>query len=154
MQEQTSDSRPVVVLKRSVVGLLRQALYTRLERDLQELDEALLKVPDRASDRKVWAANMRLARTASLLDRAGWTYDEQRAQVRLGCVEDVALAVSVLRDDLETEGNVKAAALSDDAEGEVLASSRRELAIYDALTGLEAMAATAGLLVCECVASA
>ena len=104
-------------------------------------------VPDRARDRKVWAANMRLARTAGLLDRTGWTYDEQRVQVKLGCVEDVSLAVSVLRDDPEMEGNVKAAAISDDAEAEMLASSRRELAFYDALTGLEAMAATAGLLV-------
>lgn len=87
-----------------------QALYTRLERDLQELDEALLMTPDRAIDRKAWAANMRLARTASLLDRTGWTYHEQRPQVKLDRVEDVALAVSVLRDDPETEGNVKAAA--------------------------------------------
>src|SRR5580704_156389 len=143
MQDQTSDSRPVILLNRNVVGLLRQALYTRLERDLQDLDEALLRVPDRATDRKVWAANMRLARTASLLDRTGWTYDEQRVQVQLGRVEDVALAQAVLRDDLETEGDVKAAAINDDSEAAVLTSSRRELAIYDALTGLEAMAATA-----------
>jgi hypothetical protein len=154
MQEKTSDSQAVIVLNRSVVELLRHALYTRLERDPQDLDETLLIVPDRAADRKVWAANMRLARTASLLDRTGWTYQEQRAQVKLGCVEDVALAVSVLRDDLETESNVKAAALSDNAEAEVLASSRRELAIYDALIGLEAMAATAGLLLRERAASA
>lgn len=73
MQEQTSDSRPVIVLNRSAVALLRQALYTRLERDLQDLNEALTTVPDRATDRKVWVAHMRLARTGSMLDRTGWT---------------------------------------------------------------------------------
>lgn len=59
----------------------------------------------------------------------------------------------MLRDDLATEGNVKAAAINDDSEAAALASSRRELAIYDALTGLEAMAATAGLLAHERVAN-
>ncbi len=145
MQEKASESRRTIVLSRGAVLPLRSAAYTRMERDLEELDQALVLVPDRAVDRKVWVAFMRLMRTGALLDRTGWTYEQHRGEVKLDCCEDVQLAQAVLRDDLATEGNVKAAAISDGSEASAMAASRRELAIYDTLTGLEALAATEGL---------
>jgi hypothetical protein len=145
MQDKATGSRPAIALSAAAVVLLRSAAYTRLERDCEAVDHALLLSPDRAVDRKVWAAFMRLMRTGALLDRAGWTYEQQRGEVKLDCQEDVHLALAVLRDDLATEGNVKAAAISDGSEAAAMAASRRELAIYDTLTGLEALAATEGL---------
>ena len=79
------------------------------------------------------------------MDRTGWTYEEQRGGVKLDCYEDIQLAQAVLRDDLRTEGNVKAAAISDGSQASADAASRRELVIYDTLTGSEALAATEGV---------
>lgn len=154
MQDKATGSQPVITLSAAAVVPLRSAAYGRLERDIERLEDALVMVRDRAVDRKAWAAFMRLGRTGALLDRTGWTYEGCQMQVKLLCVEDVALALDVLQDELAAESRVKAAALSDGSEAATMASSRRELAIYDALTGLEAMALTAGLAVRDRQASA
>lgn len=59
--------------------------------------------------------------------------------------EDITLARAMLREELQAESNSKAAALNDGAQDEAHAASKRELAIYDILTALEAIAATAGI---------
>ncbi len=145
MQDKATGCRLEIVLSGAAVVPLRSAAYTRLEHDLEVLEQALVMVPDRAVDRKAWAAYMRLTRTGGLLDRTGWTYEEQRGEVKLDCYEDIQLAQAMLRDDLRTEGNVKAAAISDGSAASADAASRRELVIYDTLTGLEALAATEGV---------
>lgn len=149
MQDKATGLEPVITLSAAAVVPLRSAAYTRMEHDLEMLEQALVMVPDRAVDRKAWAAYMRLLRTGALLDRTGWTYEQQRGEVKLASQEDVQLAQAVLRDDLRTEGNVKAAAISDGSEASAMAASRRELVIYDTLTGLEALAATAGVRFCR-----
>lgn len=154
MQDQTSGSGVVIGLSAGAVGSLRCAAYSRLERDVEVLDAALVMAADRAVDRKAWAAFMRLLRTGGLLDLTGWTSGEYRGQVKLARAEDVALSLELLRDELAAESVVKAAAVADGSEACTLAASRRELAIYDALTGIEAMALTAGLDVADRRASA
>ena len=57
MQDKTTGCRVEIVLSAAFV-LLRSAAYTRLEHDLEMLEQALVMVPDRAVDRKAWAAYM------------------------------------------------------------------------------------------------
>ncbi len=154
MQDKATGSGLAITLSAAAVVPLCAAAYTRMEHDLETLEQALVMVPDRAVDRKAWAAYMRLLRTGGLLDRTGWTHEEHRGAVKLVCYEDVQLARAVLRDDLRTEGNVKAAAISDGSQASADAASRRELVIYDTLTGLEALAATAGVRFDDRLASA
>jgi hypothetical protein len=124
---------------------LRAAGYSRLELDIEQLNEAL-EDSGREGNRKVWAAYMRLANTARLLDRTGWTHKDHRDSIKLDTPEDINLAQAILRDELEAENNAKNDAINDKSEHDAQAASKRELAIYDTLTALEAIAATAGLL--------
>jgi hypothetical protein len=148
MQDKSTALTSNVRLNRAALRPLRRACYARLELDLDGLNEAL-ESASRTRSRDTWAAFTRLARIGGLLDRAGWTEQESSERITLDSKTDVALARALLQDELEAESADKATALDEGSEREAAQAARRELEVYDALTGLEAIAATAGMLDAE-----
>lgn len=138
MPDQPTGSTRLVTLDAEAAEPLRQAAYTRLELDLDQLETALLS-RSRARNRRAWAAYMRLARTAGLLDRTGWTH-HQREPVTLD-PEHFIVAQAALRNEIDAESDAKATALADGAHDAAHAATDRALALYYTLTTLEASAA-------------
>lgn len=145
MPHQATRSTSKVLLSKAALPPLRRACYSRLEQGIEPLSEALIWA-NRTRSRKTWAVFAELARIGVLLDRAGWTDDDPRDGLTLDSTEDVALVLTLLREEMQDEGDQKAEALSEGSSRSAAQASRREMAAYEALTGLEAIAATAGLL--------
>ncbi len=136
-----------VKLNDAALTPLREACYERLATNNERVAQAL-EFGDPSGSRDVWAAHAYLARTATLLDRIGWTSQDHRNQVTLASHADVELAIDVLRDEAAAESANRAAALEDKATDAAQAAERataRELAIHNILAGLEAGLAAAAV---------
>lgn len=124
-------------LNNAALTPLREACYSRMLEHAEQLHD-VLELGMRQSSRDAWAAFTRLQCTGNLLNRIGWTDDDDRNQVKLTGHLEVELAISVLRDEAGTESAVRGAALEDNATEEADRATKRELAIHNILTGLEA----------------
>jgi len=140
MPHKPTGPQHTIPLNAKAAEPLRQAAYTRLEQDIQRLETAILTTR-RARNRKAWNAYMRLTRTASLLDRTGWTH-HQREPVVLDA-EHLAIARAALRHELDAESDTKATALAQGAHDAAQAATERALILYEALNALEADTAAA-----------
>lgn len=141
-EEPTMRKKISVTLNQVALTAVRRACYGRIELDVQHIEQTLeTGVPQRT--RHTMAACAHLQRTQGLLDRIGWTDDDDRYQITLDNHQDVDLTIAVLREEAAAESATRAAALEDKATNDAERATKRELAIHEILSGLEAAQAAA-----------